>query len=62
VDQEILHPAQAVPVVATVEPISQFSELLSATIDRLSSVLFCVSFSGLTHLITSWWCRFFAQG
>jgi hypothetical protein len=61
VDQEVPHPEQAVPLIATVEPISRFSELLSATVDRLSFVLFCVSFSGLTHLITSWWCRFFVQ-
>jgi len=41
--------------------LSRFSVLLSDVLDSFSFLFFCLSFSSLTHLFTSWWSRFLAE-
>jgi hypothetical protein len=60
--EEILHSAQQ--HAQQLEPpvlLSQSSILLSGILDTFSSFFFCLSFSSLTHLLSSWWSRFIAE-
>jgi hypothetical protein len=41
--------------------LSRFSDLVSGTLDSFSFLFFCLSFSSLTHLFTSWCSRFLAE-
>jgi hypothetical protein len=41
--------------------LSRFSVLLSGVLDSFSSFFFCLSFSSLTHLLSSWCSRFLAE-
>jgi len=41
--------------------LSRFSDLLSEVLDKFSFAFFCLSFSSLTHLLTSWCSRFLAE-
>jgi hypothetical protein len=40
---------------------SRFSDLFSGILDSFSFLFFCLSFSSLTHLFTSWCSRFLAE-
>jgi hypothetical protein len=41
--------------------LSRFSFFLSEVLDRLSFFFFCLPFSSLTLLLTSWYSRFLAE-
>jgi len=41
--------------------LSGFSCLVSGVLDSFAFFFFCLSFSGLTHLLGSWWNRFLAE-
>jgi hypothetical protein len=62
VSEEFLHPAQQHAQQS--EPLallSRSSALFSGILDSFSSFFFCLSFSSLTHLLSSWCSRFLAE-
>jgi hypothetical protein len=62
VDEEVLNPApQSLSQDVALRPLSHFSILLTAILDSFSFALFCLSFSGLTQMLTSFYSRLFAQ-
>jgi hypothetical protein len=55
-------PAQdPAPQVERLPLLSRFSFFLSEVLDRFSFLFFCLPFSSLTHLLTSWCSRFLAE-
>jgi hypothetical protein len=62
VSEEILHPAQQ-PAQQSERLVllSRSSVLFSGILDSFSSFFFCLSFSSLTHLLSSWCSRFLAE-
>jgi hypothetical protein len=58
VNEEIPHSAAQYERVTR---LSRFSVFLSGFLDGLSFLLFCVSFSMLTHVLSSWWTRLLAE-
>jgi len=58
VNEEFVNPA---PQPECPSLLSRFSDLLSEVLDNFSFLFFCLSFSSLTHLFTSWWSRFLAE-
>jgi hypothetical protein len=54
VNEELLNPA---PQSERLTLLSRFSDFLSGLLDGLSFLVFCVSFSTLTHVLSSWWNR-----
>jgi hypothetical protein len=62
VNEEILNPGKQFARQSEVElSLSRFSVLLSTILDSFSHFFFCLSFSGLTHLLGSMWNRFLAE-
>jgi hypothetical protein len=66
VSEEILNsasqPAQELAAQAERLPLlSRFSFFLSDVLDRFSFLFFCLPFSSLTHLLSSWCSRFIAE-
>jgi hypothetical protein len=62
VNEEILNPAkQFAPRPEVEERLSRFSVFVSGILDSFSYFFFCLSFSGLTHLLGSMWNRFLAE-
>jgi hypothetical protein len=62
VSEEILNPAE--PSAGQSEGLPLFSRLsvfLSEILDSFSFLFFCLPFSSLTHLLTSWCSRFLAE-
>jgi hypothetical protein len=60
--EEFLNPAQQHTQLS--EPLvllSRSSVLFSGILDSFSSFFFCLSFSSLTHLLSSWCSRFIAE-
>jgi len=41
--------------------VSRFSLLVSGVLDSFAFFFFCLPFSGLTHLVGSWWNRLLAE-
>jgi len=58
VSEEFVNPATELERLSL---LSRFSVLLSDVLDSFSFLFFCLSFSSLTHLFTSWWSRFLAE-
>jgi len=58
VNEEIVNPASQPERLAL---LSRFSDLLSGSLDSFSSFFFYLSFSSLTHQLSSWWSRFLAE-
>jgi hypothetical protein len=63
VSEEFLNPArqpaqQTAPQPERLPLLSRFSDLFSGILDSFSSFFFYLSFSSLTHLLSSWWSRF----
>jgi len=58
VDEELDNPA---PQPERLALLSRFSVFLSEILDSFSFLFFCLPFSSLTHLLTSWWSRFLAE-
>jgi len=62
VNEEILNPAkQFAPLPHGEAQLSKFSVFLSDVLDSFSYFFFCLSFSGLTHVLGSIWNRFLAE-
>jgi hypothetical protein len=62
VNQEILNPGkQFAQPSEGLASLSGFSLFLSDVLDSFSYFFFCLSFSGLTHLLGSMWNRFLAE-
>jgi hypothetical protein len=62
VSEEFPNPAQQpTPQLGRVPLLTRFSYLLSGILDSFSSFFFYLSFSSLTHLLSSWWSRFLAE-
>jgi hypothetical protein len=62
VSEESLNPEQKTAVQPERLPLlSRFSFFVSGILDSFSSFFFYLSFSGLTHLLSSWWSRFLAE-
>jgi hypothetical protein len=70
VNEEVLNPAQHPAQHPAPEPeapreraplVSRASVFLAETVDGFSFAFFCLSFSSLTHLLSSWWFRFSAE-
>jgi hypothetical protein len=53
--QELASQAERLPL------LSRFSVFLSEILDRFSFLFFCLPFSSLTHLLSSWCSRFLAE-
>jgi len=58
VNEEFTNPA---PRPERLTLLSRFSDLLSGILDSFSSFFFYLSFSSLTHQLSSWWNRFLAE-
>jgi len=58
VNEEFVNPA---PQPERKPLLSRFPDLLSEVLDSFSFAFFCLSFSSLTHLFTSWCNRFLAE-
>jgi hypothetical protein len=58
VNEEIVNPASHAERPSL---LSRFSDLVSEVLDNFSFLFFCLSFSSLTHLFSSWWSRFLAE-
>jgi hypothetical protein len=58
VNDELLNPA---PQSERLTLLSRFSAFLSGLLDGLSFLVFCISFSSLTHLLGSLWSRLLAE-
>jgi hypothetical protein len=58
VNDEVLNPASKSERLTL---LSRFSVFLAGLLDGLSFVFFCVSFSSLTHVLSSWWNRLSAE-
>ncbi len=62
VNEEMLNPGKQFARQSEGLPsLSRFSVLLSDVLDSFSYFFFCLSFSGLTHLLGSMWNRLLAE-
>jgi hypothetical protein len=62
VSEESLHPEQQpTPQPERLPLVTRSSFLLSGILDSFSSFFFYLSFSSLTHLLSSCWSRFLAE-